>query len=120
MILQFESRNLNVTMAKSTEELLIPDELVLKKIYLVREQKVMLDKDLAELYGVETKRLKEAIRRNIQRFPEDFMFELTQAEFESLRTQFATLEKGRRKYSKFNPFVCWLQKNLLVALFIFG
>ena len=81
-------------MAKS-EGLLIPDELVLNKIYLIRGQKVMLDKDLAELYGVETKRLKEAIRRNIQRFPEDFMFELTQVEFESLRTHFATLKGGR-------------------------
>ena len=91
-------------MAKSTEGLLIPDEMVLNKIYLVRELKVMLDKDLAELYCVETKRLKEAIRRNIQRFPEDFMFELTQAEFESLRTQFATLKGGRGEHSKYMPF----------------
>ena len=64
----------------------------------------MLDFDLAELYEVETKRLKEAIRRNIERFPSDFMFELTRQEYNSLRTQFASLENGRGKYSKFNPY----------------
>lgn len=74
------------------------------KIYEVRGQKVMLDFDLAELYEVETKRLKEAVRRNIERFPSDFMFELTRDEYNSLRTQFATIEDGRGKYSKYNPF----------------
>jgi hypothetical protein len=64
----------------------------------------MLDFDLAELYEVETKRLKEAVRRNIKRFPPDFMFELSKKEFDSLRTQFATLETGRGKYSKYLPF----------------
>lgn len=64
----------------------------------------MLDFDLAELYEVETKRLKEAIRRNIERFPSDFMFELTRQEYNSLRTQIASLENGRGKYSKFNPY----------------
>lgn len=56
----------------------IPDEAVLNKIYIIRDQKVMLDRDLAELYGVETKRLNEQVRRNIDRFPKDFMFQLTQ------------------------------------------
>ena len=74
------------------------------KIYEVRGNKVMLDFDLAELYEVETKRLKEAVRRNIDRFPDDFMFELTRNEYNILRTQIATLEKGKGKYSKFNPF----------------
>ena len=69
---------------------MIPDERVVNKIYLIRGQKVMLDNDLADLYDVETRRLKEAVRRNIDRFPEDFMFELTQTEFDSLRSQFAT------------------------------
>ena len=64
----------------------------------------MLDFDLAELYETETKRLKEAVRRNFKRFPPDFMFELSRDEYNSLRTQIATLEKGRGKYSKFNPF----------------
>lgn len=65
-----------------------------QRIYEVRSQKVMLDFDLAELYETETKRLKEAVRRNIDRFPSDFMFELTRDEFESLRTQFATSKRG--------------------------
>ena len=64
----------------------------------------MLDFDLAELYETETKRLKEVVRRNVDRFPEDFMFELKRDEYNSLRTQIASLEKGKGKYSKFNPF----------------
>jgi hypothetical protein len=59
---------------------LIPIDRITSKIYLIRNVKVMLDRDLAELYGVETKRLKEQVRRNIERFPEDFMFELTKDE----------------------------------------
>lgn len=79
-------------------------ELIQQKIYEVRGQKVMLDFDLAVLYEVETKRLKEAVRRNINRFPSDFMFELTRDEYNFLRTQFASLENGKGKFSKFNPF----------------
>lgn len=71
------------------------------KIYEIRVQNVMLDSDLAELYGVETKRLKEAVRRNVQRFPNDFMFELTEEEFENLRTQFATSSWGGARYMPF-------------------
>ena len=74
------------------------------KIHEIRGQKVMLDFDLAEMYETETKRLKEAVRRNIARFPADFMFELTREEYHSIRSQIASLEKGRGKYSKFNPF----------------
>ena len=74
------------------------------KIYELSGQKVMLDFDLSELYETETKRLKEAVRRNIERFPTDFMFVLTRHEYNSLRTQIATLESGRGKFSKFNPF----------------
>jgi len=62
----------------------------------------MLDRDLAELYGVETKRLKEQVRRNIERFPEDFMFELTKDEYQALRSQFATLKRGQ--HLKYAPF----------------
>ena len=68
----------------------IPDEAIISKIYLIRGQKVMLDRDLAELYGVETKRLKEAVRRNIGRFPKDFMFEMDEKEFRNWRSQFAS------------------------------
>jgi phage regulator Rha-like protein len=63
----------------------------------------MLDRDLAELYGIETKQLKRAVRRNITRFPNDFMFELTKEEYDSLRCQFGTLKKG--EHSKYFPFV---------------
>ena len=66
-----------------------------RKIYLIRGQKVMLDKDLATLYAVPTKRLNEQVKRNIERFPEDFMFRLTIEEAGSSRSQFATLKKGQ-------------------------
>ena len=75
---------------EATPELMLPDEVVAQKIYLIRGKKVMLDRDLADLYGVETKRLKEQVRRNLERFPEDFMFELTKEELENWRSQFAT------------------------------
>jgi hypothetical protein len=68
----------------------IPDNVVMSKIYVLRDVKVMLDRDLAELYGVETKHLKRQVKRNIIRFPEDFMFELTEQEFKEWRSQFGT------------------------------
>ena len=68
----------------------IPDEVIINKIYLVRGQKVMIDRDIAELYGVETKVLKQAVKRNIERFPKDFMFEMTDKEFQIWRSQFVT------------------------------
>jgi len=78
-----------------TESIGIPDEVVMSKIYLIRNLKVMLDRDLAELYGVETKYLKRQVKRNIIRFPEDFMFELTEAEFTNWRCQFGTSNEDR-------------------------
>ncbi|MBK9282935.1 MAG: ORF6N domain-containing protein [Sphingobacteriaceae bacterium] len=69
---------------------MIPYEIVVSKIYWIRNQKVMLDRDLAELYGVETKQLKRQVKRNISRFPEDFMFEMTKEELENWRSQFGT------------------------------
>ena len=78
--------------------LLIPDERIEKTILLIRGQKVIIDADLAELYGVETKRLKEQVRRNIERFPKDFMFELTKDEINNLRSQFATSSWGGARY----------------------
>ena len=72
------------------KETLVPDEILLTKIYLIRDQKVMLDRDLAELYGVETKVLKQAVKRNQNRFPQDFMFEMTKEELENWRSQFVT------------------------------
>ena len=71
-------------------ELSIPDEIITNKIFLVRNKKVMLDSDLADLYQVETKRLNEQVKRNINRFPEDFMFQLTREEWTNLKSQNAT------------------------------
>ena len=81
-------------------------QVIQSKIYEIRGQKVMLDFDLAEMYGTETKRLKEAVRRNMDRFEgDDFMFELTKEEItEPSRTQFATLKKGRGVNIKYPPF----------------
>jgi hypothetical protein len=77
---------------------LVPIERITSKIYLIRGMKVMLDRDLAELYDVETKVLKQAVRRNIDRFPEDFMFELSKEEFKNLRSQFVTSSWGGLRY----------------------
>jgi len=74
----------------SSKPALVPIEVIISKIIFVRGEKVLLDRDLAELYGVETKVLKQAVRRNIKRFPNDFMFELTKEEFENWRSQFVT------------------------------
>lgn|SRR5690606_34969783 len=82
-----------------SEEITIPDEIITNKIYLIRSHKVMIDKDLAELYQVETKQLKRQVRRNIERFPEDFMFELTKQEFDNLRSQFGTSNWGGNRYA---------------------
>ena len=77
-------------MSDTIKSITITDEVVMSKIYLIRNEKVMLDRDLAELYGVETKYLKRQVKRNIIRFPEDFMFELTDQEFKDWRSQFVT------------------------------
>ena len=73
----------------------VPMEIIQSRIYLIRGQKVMFDRDLAELYGVLTKYLTRQVRRNIERFPEDFMFQLTKQEVESSRCQFGTLKQGQ-------------------------
>jgi len=74
---------------------LIPVERIEKAIYLIRGEKVMLDRDLAVLYGISTKVLKQAVRRNIDRFPDDFMFVLNSAEFQDWRSQFVTSKADR-------------------------
>ena len=103
----------------------VPHEIIERKIYFIRGKKVMFDRDLAELYAVETKVLNQAVKRNIDRFPEDFMFQLTKQESDmflryqfgtssensnenasnSLRSQFVTLKKGRGQHLKFAPSV---------------
>jgi hypothetical protein len=78
---------------------IVPQQLIESKILFIRGKKVMPDRDLAALYGVETKMLNRAVKRNTERFPEDFMFQLSKEEYtELLRCQFGTLERGR--YSK--------------------
>jgi phage regulator Rha-like protein len=77
-------------------EALIPAEIIERKIFFIRDKKVMLDKDLSELYGVETKVLNQAVKRNVNRFPKDFMFQLTPEEAaEVSRSQFVTLKRGQ-------------------------
>lgn len=87
-------------MVKQTD--LIPIENISSKIYFLRQEKVLIDSDLAELYGVETRVLKQAVRRNKDRFPSDFMFELTKKEYRSLRSQSVTLKRGQ--HSKYLPY----------------
>ncbi len=77
--------------------MMVADEMIVTKIYLLRGQKVMLDEDLAELYQVPTGRLNEQVKRNIARFPADFMFQLTKEEFENLKSQNATSSWGGRR-----------------------
>lgn len=97
-------------MAKKETALTIPDDVIMNQIYYIREQKVMIDRDLALLYGVETKRLKEAVKRNIERFPEDFMFEMTKEEFQNWRTQFATSNSDKMGL-RYTPF-CFTEQGV--------
>ncbi len=80
---------------------LVPTEIIATKILVIRGKRVMLDSDLAVLYEVKTKRLNEQVARNIKRFPEDFMFQLTEEEADSLRSHFATSKRGGRRYLPF-------------------
>lgn len=77
---------------------MIPDEIVMAKIYFIREQKVMLDLDLSDLYGADTKVLKLSVRRKLNHFPEDFMFELNKIVFEDLRSQIVTSNASGTRY----------------------
>lgn len=83
----------------------IPIDVIERKILFFRGFKVLLDSDLADLYGVPTKRLNEQVRRNVKRFPGDFMFQLAPEEYESLRSHFATLKAGRGGHRKYLPYV---------------
>lgn len=82
-------------MDKKIDETAVSDELIMNKIYYIRQHKTMIDSDLAELYEVDNKQLKRQVKRNIERFPSDFMFELTQLEYDSLRSQIGTSNIGR-------------------------
>ena len=95
---------------KEKASLIIPDELVINKIYYIREQKVMIDRDLALLYQVETRILKQAVRRNINRFPSDFMFEMKKEEFENWRSQFV-ISNSDQMGLRYLPF-CFTEQGV--------
>ena len=90
-------------------------EAVARRILNIRGQKVMLDSDLAELYGVATKRLNEQVRRNSERFPEDFMFQLNAEESGALRSQIATLNAGRGQHRKYLPYAFTEHGEIMAA-----
>ncbi|MFZ1371065.1 MAG: ORF6N domain-containing protein [Ferruginibacter sp.] len=90
---------------------MLADEVIMNKIYLLRGQKVIIDRDIAALYGVETKVLKQAVKRNLDRFPEDFMFEMTQKEFENWRSQFVTSNNGDKMGLCYAPF-CFSEQGV--------
>ena len=92
---------------------MLAEESIVNRIYLIRDQKVMIDRDLAELYGVETKRLKEAVRRNIKRFPADFMFEMNIKELENWRTQFASSKEDLLGL-RYTPF-CFSEQGVTMV-----
>jgi len=100
--------------AEKTELQIVAAPAIEKRIFVVRERQVMLDEDLADLYGVETKRLIQQVKRNLKRFPGDFMFQLTKAEAEALRSQIATSNDGRggRRYT---PYVFTEQGVAMLA-----
>lgn len=82
---------------------ILTDDIVINKIFIIRGQKVMLDRDLATLYGVETKVFNQAVKRNIERFPKDFMFQLTKAELENWRSQFVT-SNSEKMSLRYKPY----------------
>jgi len=86
------------------KDLIVSNEIIEQRIYFVRGQRVMLDRDLAFLYEIETKKLNQALRRNHERFPEDFAFQLEKGEWDSLRSQFVTSKKGRGGH-RYLPYV---------------
>ncbi len=100
-------------MAKEVKVISVADEAIMNKIYMIRGQKVMIDRDLAELYDVETKVLKQAVRRNISRFPKDFMFEMNKKEFENWRSQNASsnFNDADRMGLRYAPF-CFTEQGV--------
>ena len=99
---------------KQQESTMLPTLIIQQKIFVIRGEQVMLDYDLAEMYGMETRTLKQAVRRNMNRFPSDFMFELTKEEYASLRSQSVTLKKGRGQHSKYLPYAFTEEVNIAI------
>src|SRR5262249_43169166 len=90
--------------------IILSDDKVINKIYLVRGKKVMLDRDLAELYSVPTKALKQAVKRNMERFPEDFMFQMNNKELQKWRSQFVTSNADKMGL-RYPPF-CFTEQGV--------
>jgi hypothetical protein len=88
----------------SGDDMLIPLERIQGSIFQIRGERIMLDADLARLYGVEIRVLVQAVKRNIERFPDDFMFQLTADEYAFLRSQIVTLKAGRGRHRKYMPY----------------
>jgi len=108
------SRSQFVTLKTKMADVIIYDEKkIASLIYVIRGKRVMIDSDLANIYNVETKVLKQSVRRNAHRFPEDFMFELTKEEYDSLRSQSVTLKRGQ--HTKYLPFVFTEHGSLMLA-----
>lgn len=97
-------------MSDISKSIAIPDEVVMSKIYVIRNEKVMLDRDLAELYGVNTRVLKQSVKRNISRFPGDFMFEMSGTEFKDWRNEFVTTAEDK-KGLRYAPF-CFTEQGV--------
>jgi hypothetical protein len=97
-------------MEKKENLVVVPDEVVMNRIYVIRNQKVMLDRDLAELYQVETKVLKQSVKRHLKRFPDDFMFEMTESELNNWRSQFVTSNSDRMGM-RYLPF-CFTEQGV--------
>ncbi len=93
-----------------SKSLAIADEVVINKIYMIRGKRVMIDRDLAEMYGVETLQLKRQVRRNAERFPKDFMFEMNNEEFQNWRSQFGTSNVDRMGL-RYAPF-CFTEQGV--------
>lgn len=101
--------------AAANPKVLVPTEEITRAILVLRGHRVLLDTELATLYGVTTKRFNEQVRRNRKRFPADFMFQLTAEESSALRSQFATLKPGRGQHRKYLPFVFTEHGAIMVA-----
>ena len=94
-----------------SKSIAITDETVINKIYLIRGKRVMMDRDLADMYGVETKQLKRQVKRNIERFPEDFMFEMDSKELQNWRSQFGTSNFEAKMGLRYAPF-CFTEQGV--------
>lgn len=105
-------------MTKNEEAKLVPIEHIAQSIIILRGQRVLLDSELATLYGVTTKRFNEQVRRNLGRFPADFMFQVSEIEEDSLRSQFATLKTGRGQHRKYLPHAFTEHGAIMAAMIL--